>query len=104
MISMLTMTTRLLRSTLDSMATPSTMLRELITVCDELNCPPSKSLTAITQRLQVGDDGSIELRGFCLLLAQRRCKALHLLFEGLAVVLGGGGADVAARREHVAVL
>jgi hypothetical protein len=36
--------------------------------------------------------------------AQRRGEALHLLLERLAVVRLRLGADIAARRQHVAVL
>ena len=59
---------------------------------------------AIPKLLQVGGDGGIELRGLGLLLAQRRGEPLHLLLERLAVVFLRLGADVAAGREHVAVL
>src|SRR3989304_2648509 len=62
------------------------------------------TLAAITKFLQVGGDCSIELRGLGLLLTQRRGEPLHLLVERLAIVLLRLGADVAAGREHVAVL
>src|SRR5947209_4727215 len=60
-------------------------------------------LPAIPKPLKIGGNGSIELRGLGLLLAQRRGEPLHLLFERFAVVLLGLGADVAAGREYVAV-
>src|SRR5487761_2224968 len=59
---------------------------------------------AIPKLLQVGSDGSVQLRAHRPLLAQRRRKALHLLLEWLAVVLGGLRAYVTPGREHVAVL
>src|SRR3990172_4160069 len=62
------------------------------------------SLAAIPKLLQVGRYSGIQLRGPGLLLAQRRGEPLHLLLERLAVVLGSLGANIAAGREHVAVL
>src|SRR5450756_2224935 len=59
---------------------------------------------AIPKLLQVGCDGGVQLRGFGLLLAQRRRKPLHFLPERFAVVLGRFRADVAAGRKHMAVL
>src|SRR5690606_13516811 len=59
---------------------------------------------AIPKLPQVCGDGSIELRGLGLLLAQRCNEALHLLLERLAVVLLCLGADITSGRQHVAVL
>src|SRR5579864_3539367 len=64
----------------------------------------SRHSSAIPKFLQVGGDGGVQLGSLGLLLAQRRDEPLHLLLERFAVVLDGLGADVAARREHVAVL
>src|SRR5205085_4764171 len=58
----------------------------------------------IPQLLQVGGDRGIELRSLGLLLAQRRSKPLHLLFERLAIILPRLGTNVAAGREYVGVL
>ena len=55
------------------------------------------------QLLEVGGDGGVEFGGFGLLLAQLRHQPLHLLVERFAVLFLLGGADVAARREDVAV-
>src|ERR1700688_1757502 len=54
--------------------------------------------------LQVGGDRGIQLRSLGLLLPQRRGEALHLLLELLDIILRRFGADVTARREHVAML
>ena len=62
------------------------------------------TLPAIPKLLQVGGDGGVKLGSLGLLLAQRRGEPLHFLLERFAVVLLRLGADVAARREHVAVL
>src|SRR5690554_4123043 len=64
----------------------------------------SRHSPAIPKLLQIGGDGSIELRGLDLLFAQRRGEPLHLLLERFAVVLLRLGADVTSGREHVAVL
>jgi hypothetical protein len=62
------------------------------------------TLPAIPKLLQVGGYGGVKLGGLGLLLAQYRGEPLHFLLEWLTVVLLRLGADVAARREHVAVL
>src|SRR5438552_3301497 len=58
---------------------------------------------AIPQFHEVGGDRGVQLCGFLLLRAQRRSEPLHLLVERLAVVLNVLRADVASRREDVAV-
>src|SRR6266581_48649 len=61
-------------------------------------------LAVITEFLEIGGYCGIQFRGLALLLAQRRGEPRHLLREGLAVILGGLGADVAAGRQDVAML
>ena len=67
-------------------------------------CRCQRHSPTIPKLLQIGGDGGVELCGLGLLLAQRRGEPLHLLLERLAVVLLRLCADVAAGREHVAVL
>ena len=56
------------------------------------------------QPIQVFLDSGIQQPRFGLLLTPLGGEAGHLLLEGFAVVLLGGGADVAAGGEDVAVL
>src|SRR5262249_34744296 len=63
-----------------------------------------ETLPLIPKLLQVSGDGGIKPGGLGLLLPQHRGEPPHLLLERLAVVLLRLGADVAARREHMAVL
>src|SRR5450830_1825475 len=58
----------------------------------------------IAQRPQIRPDLLLQPRRLREQLAQFRRQSLHLLVEGLAVVLGLSSADVAARGEHIAVL
>jgi hypothetical protein len=39
-------------------------------------------LSAIPEVLQVGGNGGVQLRGFCMLLAQLCNESLHFLLEG----------------------
>src|SRR6266508_5416261 len=64
----------------------------------------SRDSATIPEVLQVGGDGGVKFRSFGLLLAQRLGEPLHLVLERFAVVLQRLCADVATRREHVAVL
>src|SRR5215831_10618739 len=64
----------------------------------------SRHSPTIPKLLQVGGDGGVKPGGLGLLLAQYRGEPLHFLLERLAVVLLRLGTDIAARREHVAVL
>src|SRR6185295_3147768 len=59
---------------------------------------------AIPKLFQVGGNRDIQLRGLGLLFAQGRGELLQLLLERLAVVFLRFRADVAGRRERVAVL
>ncbi len=59
---------------------------------------------AIPEFPQIGGDGGIELGGFGLLFAQGGGEPLHLLVEGFGVFLRRFRADIAAGREHMAVL
>src|SRR5207244_8984020 len=61
-------------------------------------------VAAIAKLFEVGGNGSVKLRGFGLLLAQRRGKPLHLLVKRLIVLLGRCCADIATWGEHMAVL
>src|SRR5450830_665134 len=60
--------------------------------------------SVITQAIEVRRDLLLQARSLLEPLPQLRGQALHLLVEGLAVVLVVGGADVAARGEYVAML
>src|SRR5690606_1956242 len=59
---------------------------------------------AITQRPQLLPYHGIQLRSLRHLLGQLRRQPLHLVVEGLVVVLFRLRADIAARRQHEAVL
>src|SRR5712691_1329391 len=61
-------------------------------------------LPAIPQLLQVGFDGGVQLAPLGYLLAAGGGEPAHLFFERFVVILLRLGADVAAGREHVAVL
>src|SRR2546427_2502667 len=68
---------------------------------------PSKGVRGskgIAQLPQVDLDGGIELARLSHLLAQHGGEPLHFLLERLAVVLLRLGTDIAAGREHVAML
>lgn len=68
------------------------------------NAGNARRPSAKAKLLQVGGDRGVEPCTLGLLFAQLGCEALHLLSEGLAVVLQHLGADIAADGEHMAVL
>jgi hypothetical protein len=62
-----------------------------------------RGLEGMAETFQVGFDGLLQLRGFSELFVQFGHKAGHLFLEGFAIVFDFLGANVAARREHMAV-
>src|SRR5262245_16430758 len=54
--------------------------------------------------LQVGRDGSIQLRRFSLLRAQRLGEPRHLIVEPLTIVLGCSRANITTGCEHMTEL
>src|SRR5262249_32131798 len=64
----------------------------------------SRSSRAMPQLLQILPDRFVQPPGLSLLFTQLRCEPPHLLLERFAVVRLRLGPDVAAGREHMAVL
>src|SRR5690606_20340806 len=67
-------------------------------------CFPAIPSASKAQVFQIVADRVIQLRRFLLLLPPLRAQSLHLVGKGLAVVIGGLGADIAPGGEHMAVL